>query len=75
MSTTLGVGETGAEEPMLRTAMIKIKVLAFMLVATCALSGGIESIGVSKAYAESGPVIRNIRVVGNKRIAPETVKS
>lgn len=71
----LGVGGTGAEEPMLRTAMIKIKVLAFMLVAACALSGGTESFGVSKAYAESGPVIRNIRVVGNKRIAPETVKS
>ncbi|MEJ2116766.1 MAG: outer membrane protein assembly factor BamA [Alphaproteobacteria bacterium] len=75
MSTTLGVGETGAEEPMLRTAMIKIKVLAFMLVAACALSGGIEAIGVSEAHAQSGPVVRTIKVVGNKRIAPETVRS
>ncbi|WP_245296806.1 MULTISPECIES: outer membrane protein assembly factor BamA [Rhodomicrobium] len=29
----------------------------------------------SEAYAQSGPVIREIRVVGSKRIAPETIKS
>lgn len=60
---------------MLRTAMIRVRILAFVLVAACAWSGGIESIGVSEAYAQSGPVVRQIRVVGGKRIAPETVKS
>jgi outer membrane protein insertion porin family len=45
------------------------------LVAACAWTGGIEFTAADQAYAQSGAVIREIRVVGNKRIAPETVKS
>lgn len=55
--------------------MIRLKLLAFMLVAGCIWSGGIQGIAGSEAYAQSGPVIREIRVVGTKRIAPETIKS
>jgi outer membrane protein insertion porin family len=61
---------------MLRTAMISLRFLACLLAATCVISGGLTaSFGVSEAYAQSGNVIRQIRIVGNKRIAPETVKS
>jgi outer membrane protein insertion porin family len=45
------------------------------LVAACAWSGGIGFITSDGAYAQSGSVIREIRVVGNKRIAAETVRS
>ncbi len=56
--------------------MNRVTILACMLMAACVMSGGLEgSIGISNAYAQSGPVIRDIRVVGNTRIAPETVKS
>jgi outer membrane protein insertion porin family len=61
---------------MLRTAMKSLRFLACLLIATCVWSGGlIGSIGVSEAHAQSGSAISEIRVVGNKRIAPETVKS
>jgi outer membrane protein insertion porin family len=61
---------------MLRTAMISLRFLACLLAATCVISGGLTaSFGGSEAYAQSGNVIRQIRIVGNKRIAPETVKS
>lgn len=55
--------------------MVRAKILACLLIAACAWSGGIEYVAGSGAYAQSGPVVRQIRVVGNKRIAPETVKS
>ncbi len=55
--------------------MIKLKFLACLLVSACVWSGGIETIALSGAYAQSGPAIRQIRVVGNKRIAPETVRN
>jgi outer membrane protein insertion porin family len=55
--------------------MIKAKFLACLLIAACAWSGGIDIVVANEAYAQSGPVVRQIRVVGNKRIAPETVKS
>ena len=55
--------------------MIRLKFLACLLVAACVWSGGIERIAPSQAYAQSGSVVRDIRVVGNKRIAPETVKT
>jgi outer membrane protein insertion porin family len=60
---------------MLRTGMIKLKFLACLLVSACVWSGGIETVALSGAYAQSGPAIRQIRVVGNKRIAPETVRN
>jgi outer membrane protein insertion porin family len=60
---------------MLWTAMMRAKFLACLLVAACIWSWGIETVADSQAYAQSGPVIRQIRVVGNKRIAPETIKS
>jgi outer membrane protein insertion porin family len=56
--------------------MISLRFLACLLAATCVISGGLTaSFGGSEAYAQSGNVIRQIRIVGNKRIAPETVKS
>jgi len=59
--------------------MNKLTIFACALMASCVVTGGLVgptgSIGVSQAYAQSGPVIRDIRVVGNRRIAPETVKS
>jgi outer membrane protein insertion porin family len=61
---------------MLRTAMKSLRFLACLLAATCVVSGGLTvSLGGSEAYAQSGSKIRTIRIVGNKRIAPETVKS
>jgi outer membrane protein insertion porin family len=60
---------------MLRTAMIRLKFLACLAIGACVWSGGIETVVLSGAYAQSGPAIRQIRVVGNKRIAPETVRS
>ncbi len=55
--------------------MIRLKVLACVLIGAGVLSGGIETLAPNSAYAQSGPTIRQICVVGNKRIAPETVKS
>lgn len=55
--------------------MTRLKILACLLVAACAWSGGIGFTTSGEAYAQSGSVIREIRVVGNKRIAPETVRS
>ena len=60
---------------MLRTAMSRIKLLVCLLVAVFTWFGGAEGIAVGKAYAQSGPVVRQIRVVGSKRIEPQTVKS
>ena len=64
----LGTGETGAEHPMLWTAMIRAKFLACLLVMACVWSGGIDAMAGGEAYAQSGGVIRQIRVIGNKRI-------
>ena len=55
--------------------MIRLKLLACLVVGACVWSGGIETMALSGAYAQSGPAIRQIRVVGNKRIAPETVRN
>lgn len=55
--------------------MIRLKLLASLLAAACVWSGGIQTFAASEAYAQSGGVIREIRVVGTKRIAPETIKS
>ena len=55
--------------------MIRLKLLACLVAGACVWSGGIETMALSGAYAQSGPAIRQIRVVGNKRIAPETVKN
>jgi outer membrane protein insertion porin family len=52
-----------------------MRILACLLIAACAWSGGAETIAIGKAYAQSGAVIRDIRVTGSKRIEPETVKS
>ncbi len=60
---------------MLRTAMSGIRILVCLLVAVCTWLGGAEGIATGKAYAQSGPVVRQIRIVGSKRIEPETVKS
>jgi outer membrane protein insertion porin family len=60
---------------MLRTAMIRLKFLACLVASACVWSGGIETFALSGAYAQSGSAIRQIRVVGNKRIAPETVRN
>jgi outer membrane protein insertion porin family len=60
---------------MLRTAMSGIRILICLLVAVCTWFGGIEGVAIDKAYAQSGAVVRQIRVVGSKRIEPETVKS
>jgi outer membrane protein insertion porin family len=49
--------------------------LVCLLVAACTWFGGAEGIVIDKAYAQSGPTVRQIRVVGSKRIEPETVKS
>jgi len=71
-----GTGVTGAIKPMLRTAMNSLKSIACLLVAACVLTGGLAtSLSVKSAYAQSGAVIQDIRVTGNKRIAPETVRS
>ncbi|NJM34628.1 MAG: outer membrane protein assembly factor BamA [Rhodomicrobium sp.] len=55
--------------------MTRLKFLTCLLVAVCAWSVGATFMAASQAYAQGGPVIRDIRVVGNTRIAPETVKS
>ena len=55
--------------------MIRLKFLACLVAGACVWSGGIETMALSGAYAQSGPAIRQIRVVGNKRIAPETVRN
>ena len=55
--------------------MTRLKFLACLLVAACMWSGGGAIITPGHAYAQSGPVIREIRVTGNMRIAPETVRS
>lgn len=55
--------------------MIRLKFLACLAMVACVWSGGIEAVAHSGAYAQSGATIRQIRVVGNKRIAPETVRS
>jgi outer membrane protein insertion porin family len=60
---------------MLRTAMNGIRLCLCLLVAACAWFGGTEGVLISEAQAQSGPVIRQIRVVGSKRIEPETVKT
>ena len=60
---------------MLRTAMSGIKILVCLLVAVFTWFGGTEGAIISEAHAQSGPAVRQIRVVGNKRIEPETVKS
>jgi outer membrane protein insertion porin family len=60
---------------MLRTAMNGIRLCLCLLVAACAWFGGTGGGFISEAQAQSGPVIRQIRVVGSKRIEPETVKT
>ncbi len=55
--------------------MTRLKFLACLLVAACMWFGGATIIASDQAYAQSGPVIREIRVTGNQRIAPETVRS
>ena len=55
--------------------MIRLKFLACLLVGACIWSGGIEMLAPAEAHAQSGATVRQIRVVGNKRIAPETVRS
>lgn len=60
---------------MLRTAMSEIRILVCLLVAVSTWFGGAEGIVIDSAYAQSGPVVRQIRVVGGKRIEPEAVKS
>jgi outer membrane protein insertion porin family len=60
----------------LRTVVARGLVLVLLAVAgapVSALLGG--SAGVSDAYAQSGQTIRNIRVEGNRRVEPETVRS
>ena len=52
-----------------------IRLWLCLLVAACAWFGGTEGSFISKAQAQSGTVIRQIRVVGSKRIEPETVKT
>ncbi len=69
-----GSGETGANIPMLRTSIIRRLQAALVVVAAVmtvtVTTGAIHSTG---AYAQA--VVRDIRVVGNKRIEPETVRS
>lgn len=49
--------------------------IACMLVTVCMWSGVMSFTESGHAYAQSGGVIREIRIVGNTRIAPETVRS
>lgn len=61
---------------MLRTAMFRLKFLLCALVAVCVLPVIADGIGDSStAYAQSGPVIREIRVSGTQRISQETIRS
>lgn len=55
--------------------MTRLKLLACLLMAVCVWSGGTVIFASSQVYAQAGPVIREIRVTGNTRIAPETVRS
>ena len=55
--------------------MSGIRILVCLLVAAGTWFGGAEGVAIDKAYAQSGPTVRQIRVVGTKRIEPETVKS
>jgi outer membrane protein insertion porin family len=55
--------------------MSGIRLSLCLLVAACAWFGGTEGSLISEAQAQSGPSIRQIRVVGSKRIEPETVKT
>ena len=55
--------------------MKSLKLIVCLLVAVCMWSEAISLFQPNYAYAQSGPVIRDIRIVGNTRIAPETVKS
>jgi outer membrane protein insertion porin family len=52
-----------------------MKILACLVMAAGAWLGGADGVFVTQAYAQSGPVIREIRVVGSKRIEPETVRT
>ncbi|MBX2806004.1 MAG: outer membrane protein assembly factor BamA [Hyphomicrobiales bacterium] len=57
-------------------AMCRLKFIMCALVAACLLPAIAESVsGVNAVYAQSGSVIREIRVSGTQRIAPETIRS
>lgn len=56
--------------------MCKLKFFTSALVAACLLTAVIEvTVSDSAAYAQSGSVIREIRVSGTKRISQETIRS
>ena len=60
----------------LRTVVARGLILVLLVVAGApilALLG--NSAGVTEAYAQSGQTIRNIRIEGNRRVEPETVRS
>ena len=60
----------------LRTVVARGLILVLLAVAGApilALLG--NSAGVTEAYAQSGQTIRNIRIEGNRRVEPETVRS
>jgi outer membrane protein insertion porin family len=60
---------------MLRKSIIvRVRAALTLLVAVMMVTVTAAAVQ-TKAFAQSGPVIRDIRVVGNSRIEPETVKS
>jgi outer membrane protein insertion porin family len=71
-----GTGVTGATGSMLRKSILgrlEIALLILAAVVTVTITGAATT--STEAFAQNGQVIREIRVVGNKRIEPETVRS
>ncbi len=71
-----GTGVIGATISMLRTSIIRrVHVALTILAAVMTVTVTGAAIQSTEAFAQSGTVIRDIRVVGNSRIEPETVRS
>ncbi len=70
-----GSGVIGATRSMLRTSITRRVHAALVILATVmTVTITVGTIHSTEAYAQ-GAVVRDIRVVGNKRIEPETVKT
>ena len=71
-----GTGVIGAIRSMLRTIIIsRVHTALIILAAVIAVTITAGPMLSTGAFAQGGPAIRDIRVVGNRRIEPETVKS
>jgi outer membrane protein insertion porin family len=71
-----GTGVIGAIRSMLRNSIfVRVRMALTILAAVIVVTVTTSAVRPIQALAQSGGVIRDIRVVGNSRIEPETVRS